>query len=248
MCAPGPIAGDGAFRHQGGMNGAHVIANPVAPVEWRVTPGLTPYPEAMAAMQAHVVAVAAGDARERIWLLQHPAVITAGTSAKAADLLDPGDTPVIASGRGGQYTLHAPGQRVIYIMLDLNRRGRDVRRLVSAIEAWLITALADLDVRAFASPLGTGIWIGQSPNEAKIGAIGIRVSRGITLHGAAVNISTDLSRYRAIVPCGISDHGVARLADIRPDLAADALAMLFDAALEAGAAAFLSAISGHEPT
>lgn len=243
----GVMAGDEALLGHDEVQGAglmdRVIDDSVAPVAWRVEPGLAPYAETVAAMERHAAAIAAGAARERIWLVEHPLVITAGTSARSADLRDAGAAPVVRTGRGGQYTLHGPGQRVVYVMLDLNRRGRDVRRLVAGIEQWMIAALARLGVAAFVSPIGTGIWVGEPPGEAKIGAIGIRVRRWVAFHGAAVNLSIDLAHYRAIVPCGIADRGVARLADLRPDLAEDRLMPLFDAALLATAPDFLSVIS-----
>lgn len=228
------------------MKANALIAGPVAPVEWLVAPGLTSYGPALAQMEAHAGAIAAGHAPERIWLVEHPAVITAGTSARASDLLLPAAMPVVAVGRGGQYTLHAPGQRVVYIMLDLNRRGRDIRRLVCAIEQWMIATLAGLGVPAFRSAIGTGIWTGPPGHEAKIGAIGIRVRRGVTFHGAAINLTTDLGLYSAIVPCGIADRGVTRLADLLPDRPLASLMSRFDDVLLAGAPAFLAAISGDE--
>lgn len=223
-----------------------LIASRPGAVEWLVASGITPYGPALAAMEARAAAIAAGDAAERIWLVEHAGVITAGTSARATDLLRPAALPVVAAGRGGQYTLHAPGQRVVYIMLDLNRRGRDIRRLVQAMEQWLIAALARIGVAAFRSPIGTGIWTGQPGGERKIGAIGIRVRRGVTFHGAAVNLTTDLALYDAIVPCGIAERGVTRVADILPDQPMRGLMALFDAALLAEAPSFLDAISDDE--
>ena len=186
--------------------------------QWLVSPGLTGYADAVDAMAAHVASMATGQAPERLWLLEHSPVITAGTSANAADLLMPGRFPVIASGRGGQFTYHGPGQRIVYVMLDLSRRGRDVRALVAALETWAIDALALLDVEAFTSDTGTGIWVHAGGGIGKIGAIGLRVRRWTSFHGMALNVSTDLSAYDAIIPCGIADHPVVRLADLRPGI------------------------------
>lgn len=200
------------------------------PPVWRVKPGLSDYRETLAAMEAHVDNMSRGLAGEEIWLVEHPPVITAGTSTSHADLLQPGRFPVVETGRGGQFTYHGPGQRVIYPMLDLAVRGRDVRRYVGALEAWAIAALAHLGVSAGTSSAGTGIWVkdGMQPGrQLKIGAIGVRVRRWITFHGMALNVSTDLSHYDAIVPCGITQHGVTRLADFSE--AADLAAL--DAAL-----------------
>ncbi len=240
------MAGDEALLQRDDTQGLAWIDDPVAPVAWQVQPGLSPYAGAVAAMERHAEAIASGVARERIWLVEHPLVITAGTSARPEDLRDAEAAPVVQTGRGGQYTVHGPGQRVVYVMLDLNRRGRDVRRLVAGIEQWLIAALGRLGVAAFVSPVGTGIWVGSAPAEAKIGAIGIRVRRGVSFHGAAVNLTIDLAHYQAIVPCGIADRGVARLADLRPDLEGDRLMALFDAALLATAPGFLVAVSGPQ--
>lgn len=161
--------------------------------------------------------MADGDAGEEIWLVEHPAVLTSGTSSTKASLLQPGRFPVFETGRGGQYTYHGPGQRVIYPMLDLSRRGRDVRRYVSALESWAIAALADLGISASASAIGTGIWVTRPDGSGrldKIGAIGVRVRRWISFHGMALNVTTDLSHFDAIIPCGIVGHGVTRVADL----------------------------------
>jgi lipoyl(octanoyl) transferase len=193
-------------------------------------PGLSDYADTLAAMEAHVDRMSRGLATEEIWLLEHPPVITAGTSTSAGDLLQPGRFPVIATGRGGQFTYHGPGQRVIYPLLDLGQRGRDVRRYVAALEAWAIAALEDLGVLAGISRVGTGIWVPDEQQKGrylKIGAIGVRVRRWISFHGMALNVSTDLGHYDAIVPCGIMAHGVTRLVDLDKD--ADIAAL--DAAL-----------------
>lgn len=207
-------------------------------VEWRVTPDLTPYPEALAAMETRAAAVLAGQARELVWLLEHPPLYTAGTSADPTELIDP-RFPVFATGRGGRYTYHGPGQRVGYLVLDLNRRGRDVRCFVHALEGWVIAALARLGVDAFRADGRVGIWTRSGGVEAKIGAIGVRVRRWITLHGFAVNVSPDLSHFGGIVPCGLPDYPVTSLAalGINTDLAT------FDAALAFTAPTFLETLS-----
>ena len=180
-------------------------------IEWKVSDGLTPYPEALAFMEARAAAIRAGEAAECVWLLEHPPLFTAGTSAHPAELFNPLDFPVFEAGRGGRYTYHGPGQRVGYLMLDLDRRGRDIRRFVSAMEGWMIAALAELGVNARREPGRIGIWTGEGPAEAKIGAIGVRVKRWVTLHGFSINVAPDLRHFGGIVPCGISDFGVTSL-------------------------------------
>ncbi|WP_395831890.1 lipoyl(octanoyl) transferase LipB [Elstera sp.] len=183
-------------------------------MEWRVTPGLTPYPDALAAMDARADAIHAGTADELIWLLEHPPLYTAGTSAQTEDLLDP-RFPVYDAGRGGQYTYHGPGQRVVYLMLDLKARGRDVRAYVTALEEWIIQSLARLGVTGERRQGRVGIWVQRGPlKEDKIAAIGVRIRRWVTLHGIAINVSPDLSHFTGIVPCGIQEHGVTSLADL----------------------------------
>ncbi len=208
-------------------------------IEWRVSPGLTPYDEALATMEARAAGVLAGEARELIWLLEHPPIYTAGTSASASDLIDP-RFPVIATGRGGKYTYHGPGQRIVYLVLDLNARGRDVRCFVHAVEGWVIAALAELGVSAFRAEGRVGIWTRDGGTEAKIGAIGVRVRRWITLHGLAVNVAPDLSHFDGIVPCGLPEFPVTSLAELGRD---EALAT-FDAALALTAPAFLGSLNG----
>ena len=211
---------------------------PSAP-EWRVSPGLTPYRQALAAMEERAAAVAAGEARELVWLLEHPPVYTAGTSAAAAELVD-ARFPVVEAGRGGRYTYHGPGQRVGYLMLDLNRRGRDVRRYVHALEAWVIDALARLGVAGFTAEGRVGIWtIDRDGREAKVGAIGVRVRRWVTLHGFSVNVAPDLDHFTGIVPCGLPDHPVTSLAAL--GVAADLAAL--DQALAATLPNFLQTFS-----
>lgn len=206
--------------------------------EWRVAPGLVPYPEALAAMDARAAAIADGTAGELIWLLEHPPVYTAGTSADPAEVLDP-RFEVFATGRGGRHTYHGPGQRVAYVQLDLARRGRDVRRFVHGLEGWVIATLADFGVQAWAVADRVGIWTRDiDGSEAKIGAIGVRVRRWVTLHGLSVNVDPDLSHFGGIVPCGIADYGVTSLARLGLALAPGA----FDEALRARSGAFLAAL------
>jgi lipoyl(octanoyl) transferase len=183
------------------------------PVEWRTNPGLVPYEEAVAAMEARVAAIRAGSATELVWLLEHPPLYTAGTSAHSADLVEPDLFPVHRSGRGGQYTYHGPGQRIAYVMLDLRRRGTDIRRYVHTLEDWVIATLALLGVAGERRPGRIGIWVaGADGGESKIAALGVRVRQWVTYHGIALNVAPDLTHYRGIVPCGISAHGVTSLA------------------------------------
>ena len=184
--------------------------------EWRVEPGLTDYDTAIAAMQARIAGIKAGSAGELIWLVEHPPLYTAGTSAKPDDLQEAGRFPTYAAGRGGQWTYHGPGQRVVYCMLDLSRpHGRvpaqDVRAFVHGLEAWMIAALAEFGVKGEAREGRVGIWVVNGNAEAKIGAIGVRVSRGVSWHGMALNVRPDLSHFSGIVPCGIREHGVTSL-------------------------------------
>jgi len=181
-------------------------------IEWRVSDGLVPYAEALAFMEERARAIRDEGARECIWLLQHPPLFTAGTSADPAELFNPQGFPVFEAGRGGRYTYHGPGQRVGYLLLDLQRRGKDIRRFVHALEGWMIAALADLGVSARREPGRIGIWVGEGPGEAKIGAIGVRVRRWVTLHGFSINVDPDLAHFGGIVPCGIADFGVTSLA------------------------------------
>ena len=191
--------------------------------EWRVTPGLSDYDASVRAMEAHVAAMIAGEAAERIWMVEHPPVITAGTSSDDSDMREPGRFPLVTTGRGGKLTYHGPGQRVVYPMLDLGARGRDVRAYVAALETWAIAALAEFGVAAFPHEAGTGIWVKDGAGLAKIGAIGVRVRRWISFHGLSINVSTDLSHFSAIVPCGIAEHGVTRLADLARGISMDDL-------------------------
>jgi lipoyl(octanoyl) transferase len=181
-------------------------------IEWRISESPVPYEEALAFMEQRAAAIRAGEAGECVWLLEHPPLFTAGTSADPAELMNPLNFPVYEAGRGGRYTYHGPGQRVGYLMLDLDKRGRDIRKLVHSLEGWLIAALGELGVSARREPGRIGIWVGHGPDEAKIAALGIRVKRWVTLHGFAINVDPDLSHFGGIVPCGISEFGVTSLA------------------------------------
>jgi lipoyl(octanoyl) transferase len=186
-------------------------------VEWVVSDGPTGYPEALAAMKARAAAIAAGTAAEAVWLVEHPPLYTAGTSAQPGDLLDPGRFPVYEAGRGGEYTYHGPGQRVAYLMLDLRQRGRDVRCLVSGLEGWIIDTLERFNIKGERREGRIGVWVrqlGRSGGESKIAAIGVRVSKWVSFHGISLNVSPELSHYDGIVPCGISDRGVTSLEDL----------------------------------
>lgn len=188
------------------------------PVEWVIEDGLVEYPDAVAEMESRVAAIGAGMARERVWLVEHPPLYTAGTSASAEDLLAPARFPVHATGRGGQYTYHGPGQRVAYAMLDLGRRGRDVRRFVATLEDWVITTLGHFNVTGERREDRVGVWVRRPDKgpqvEDKIAAIGIRVRRWVSLHGVSINVEPDLSHFDGIVPCGIRGHGVTSLSDL----------------------------------
>jgi lipoyl(octanoyl) transferase len=186
-------------------------------IEWRVSDGLTPYPAALAAMEARAAAVRAGEARELVWLLEHPPLFTAGTSADPAELFNPLHFPVHEAGRGGRYTYHGPGQRVGYLVLDLEKRGKDIRCFVHALEGWMIAALGDLGVAARRETGRIGIWTGHGAAEAKIGAIGVRVKRWVTMHGFSINVAPDLGHFGGIVPCGIAEYGVTSLAALGVD-------------------------------
>ena len=181
-------------------------------IEWRVSEGLVPYPEALAFMEDRAAAIRAGSAPECVWLLEHAPLFTAGTSADPAELSNPLGFPVFEAGRGGRYTYHGPGQRVAYVMLDLEKRGRDIRRYVHGLEGWIISTLGQLGVAAHRAPGRIGIWVGTGPAEAKIAALGVRVKRWVTMHGIAINADPDLEHFGGIVPCGIADFGVTSLA------------------------------------
>ncbi|MGJ3647236.1 lipoyl(octanoyl) transferase LipB [Sphingomonas sp. GlSt437] len=208
-------------------------------IEWRVDTAPVPYPAAVEAMEARAAAILAGEARELVWLLEHPPLYTAGTSADPVELIDP-RFPVFPSGRGGRYTYHGPGQRIGYVQINLAQRGRDVRCYVHALEGWVIAALARLGIEAFRAEGRIGIWtIDRHGAEAKIGAIGVRVKRWVTLHGFSVNIAPDLADFAGIVPCGISDFGVTSVADL--GVAADMAA--FDLALRHEFSSFLNSFT-----
>jgi lipoyl(octanoyl) transferase len=186
-----------------------------SPIEWRISAGLVPYPDAVAAMEARVAAIAGGQAAEMVWLLEHPPLYTAGTSARQSDLLMPDRFPVYPTGRGGQFTYHGPGQRVGYVMMDLRRRGNDVRRFVRDLEEWLIRTLAQFNVRGERREGRVGIWVARKGGrEDKIAALGIRVRRGVSYHGVSFNVDPELEHFSGIVPCGIAEHGVTSLADL----------------------------------
>jgi len=209
-------------------------------VEWRSEIAPVGYREALNQMTVRNRAIAEEEAREMVWLLEHPPVYTAGTSATGSELLDP-RFEVVEAGRGGRYTYHGPGQRVGYVMLDLRERGRDVRCFVHAVEGWVIDTLADIGVESWRSEGRIGIWTRDiDGREAKIGAIGVRVRRWVTMHGFSVNLAPDLSHFTGIVPCGIEEFGVTSLQRLGIDLAPAA----FDEALRARFADFLGALDG----
>lgn len=220
-------------------------------VEWTHIDGLAPYAETLAAMEARAEAIAAGQADEAIWLLEHPPLYTAGTSSKPADLTDPHRFAVFETRRGGQYTYHGPGQRVVYCMLDVKARGGpnggDVRCFVRALEAWVIAALAEFGVKGEIRPGRVGVWVVRpdkpanpdgTPREDKIAAIGIKIRRWVSFHGLSINVEPDLTHFSGIVPCGIRDHGVTSLVDLGlPVTMADldaALKRSFDSAFRSG--------------
>jgi lipoyl(octanoyl) transferase len=214
--------------------------NGPAEIEWRVSEAPVPYEQALAFMHERAEAIRGGTARECVWLLEHPPLFTAGTSADPAELFNPMGFPVHQAGRGGRYTYHGPGQRVGYVMLDLDRRGRDVRRLVCALEGWIIAALDDLGVKAHRAEGRIGIWVGEGAAEAKIAALGIRVNRWVTLHGFSINADPDLSHFGGIVPCGISHLGVTSLADLGKTFALTSV----DQALERNFHHFVNELGG----
>ncbi len=208
-------------------------------VEWITSPGLTDYRLAEQLMEQRVAAIADASATEAIWLLEHPPLYTAGTSAQAQDLVDPGRFPVYPSKRGGQYTYHGPGQRIVYVMLDVGRRGHDVRRFVQQLETWVIGSLAEFGVTGHIRTGRVGVWVERPDKpltaagtmaEDKIAAIGIRLRKWISFHGISINVAPDLGHFSGIVPCGITDHGVTSLRDLglQPDLPA------LDSALKCG--------------
>ena len=192
-------------------------------VEWKITDGLTDYETALRFMEARVADIASGEAEECIWLLEHPPLYTAGTSARREDLTDPDRFPVFEARRGGQYTYHGPGQRVVYVMLDVGRRGHDVRRFVGQLEAWVIATLDQFNIRGEIRPGRVGVWVSRpekpalpdgTPREDKIAAIGIRLRKWVSFHGISINVDPDLGHFSGIVPCGITGHGVTSLVDL----------------------------------
>jgi lipoyl(octanoyl) transferase len=209
-------------------------------IEWRVSPGLSPYPETLAAMEARAAAIRSGEAAELVWLLEHPPLYTAGTSADPAELFNPLGFPVFAAGRGGRYTYHGPGQRVGYVLLDLERRGRDLRRFVFCLEGWVIATLERLGVEARRAEGRIGIWAEGPRGEAKVGAIGVRVRRWVSYHGFSVNLEPELSHFSGIVPCGIADFPVTSLAEMGMLVGRDH----FDVALRQGLCDFLRSLEG----
>ena len=210
-------------------------------IEWRSSSGLVDYPDALAEMERRVAAIQAGAAPELVWLLEHPPLYTAGTSADPAELFNPQGFPVYDAGRGGRYTYHGPGQRVGYLMLDLGKRGRDVRRFVHSLESWVIAALAELGVAAYRVPDRIGIWVDRNGTQAKIGAIGVRVRRWVTMHGFSVNVSPELSHFSGIVPCGIAEFPVTSLGEMGVHNAQEH----FDLALMRGLGHFLFSLEGR---
>ncbi|HET7083358.1 MAG TPA: lipoyl(octanoyl) transferase LipB [Rhizomicrobium sp.] len=193
--------------------------SPLSQVAWKLSPALVPYPDALAEMEARAAAIAEGKAGEQVWLLEHPPIYTAGTSAKDADLIE-ARFPVYRTGRGGQFTYHGPGQRVAYVMLDLKKRKPDVRAYVRDLEQWLIEALAEFHVKGERREGRVGIWVRRGPSstsnerEDKIAALGVRIKRWVTLHGVALNVAPNLGHFAGIVPCGVRAHGVTSLADL----------------------------------
>lgn len=213
---------------------------PPETMEWRAESGQFGYREALAAMEQRNQAISDGSAPEMVWLLEHPPVYTAGTSADRAELLDP-RFEVVEAGRGGRYTYHGPGQRIGYVLVDLRQRGRDVRCFVRSLEGWVIATLGDIGVECWRAPGRIGIWTRDiDGREAKIGAIGVRVRRWVTMHGFSVNLAPDLTHFTGIVPCGIEEFGVTSLARLGIDLAPAA----FDEALHARFGDFLAALEG----
>jgi len=192
-------------------------------VEWIISDGFTDYPQAVAWMEARAIAIAQGSANEAVWLVEHPPIYTAGTSAKPADLTDPNRFPVFNSKRGGQYTYHGPGQRVAYVLLDVGARGRDVRKFVQQLEAWVIATLEEFNIKGEIREGRVGVWVTRNDKprtatgqlqEDKIAAIGIRLRKWISFHGISLNLDPDLRHFDGIIPCGITDHGVTSFVDL----------------------------------
>lgn len=216
-------------------------------VEWKITPGLTQYDDAVAFMEERAEAIRAGEADECIWLVEHPPLYTAGTSAKIEDLTDPDRFPVHSSKRGGQYTYHGPGQRVVYVMLDVAKRGKDVRGFVEQMEKWVIATLAQFNVKGEIRCGRVGVWVERDDKpltvtgqkaEDKIAAIGIRLRKWVSFHGISINVEPDLEHFTGIVPCGITEYGVTSLVDLGLPVTMDdldvALRASFESTFEAG--------------
>jgi len=215
---------------------------------WAVSRAPVAYPDAVAAMEARAAAIAEGRAGELVWLLEHPPLYTAGVSAKSVDLIEPDRFPVFASGRGGQYTYHGPGQRVAYVMLDLTRRQRDVRAFVAALEDWVIGALDAFTVKGEIRDGRVGVWVerrapGVPPREDKIAAVGVKLRRWVSFHGVSLNVEPDLSHFGGIVPCGVTEHGVTSLVDLGLPVTMDEA----DAALRASFMRVFGAVEAAEP-
>lgn len=211
---------------------------PTDAIEWSVSDRPVEYPLAVAAMEQRVAAIAGGRAREHVWLLEHPPLYSAGTSARPQDLLETARLPVFHTGRGGQYTYHGPGQRVAYVMLDVRRRHGDVRAFVTALERWIIDTLAAFNIAGETRTDRVGVWVTRpelgTGREDKIAAIGIRLRRWISYHGISINLEPDLAHFGGIVPCGIKDHGVTSLVDLGRVVSMAELDMAMAAAFEAG--------------
>jgi lipoyl(octanoyl) transferase len=214
------------------------VSDVPADIEWKVSDTPVPYAEALAFMEDRACAIREGSANECVWLLEHPPLFTAGTSADSSELLNPQNFPVHEAGRGGRYTYHGPGQRVGYVMLDLEKRGKDIRCFVHALEGWMIDTLSEFGVSAHRAEGRIGIWVGEGPGEAKIGALGVRVKRWVTLHGFSLNVAPDLSHFSGIVPCGIAEFGVTSLAELKKQIPMRGV----DAALKRSFSSFLKAL------
>ena len=210
-------------------------------MEWKISEGLIPYEDALTFMENRVAAISAGEADECLWLLEHPPLYTAGTSAQRQDLVDPERFPVYEAKRGGQYTYHGPGQRVVYVMLDLNRRTKDVRAFVKQLEEWVIATLDRFNVKGEIREGRVGVWVTRpekplsltgQPAEDKIAAIGIRLRKWVSFHGISINVEPDLDHFKGIVPCGISEHGVTSLVDLGLPVTMDDLDVALKASFE----------------
>ncbi len=208
----------------------------MTPVTWQISEHPVAYPQAIAKMEGNVAGILQGSRPETVWLLEHPHIFTAGTSANKTELLDPGDTPVYSTGRGGRYTYHGPGQRIAYVMLDLSRRGGDLHAYVEGLENWVIETLGRFDITGERRSDRVGVWVTREDGqEEKIASIGVRVRRWVTYHGIAINLAPDLTRYSGIVPCGIRDHGVTSFQALGLDVTMaeldEALHQTFDGAM-----------------